>query len=459
MGKRLFSILLLTLVAGLTGNAQIRVSRVDVNKWIRDNFSGQGVVIGNVKFHGNVLSMGAFTSSGNVLELQKGLVLSTGSAFSVAGLNNKYNQTHAFGDAERDQDLNKLVKPNLYDVSMIEFDFVPVQNSLQFNYQFGSEEYPEYVGSTYNDVFAFFVSDDSTTRNIALLPGKNEPVSINTVNHKANQELFIDNNVFSSAVTKRQAPLVQERTRRGLFSSIWQGIKRIFSSRPEEDSESGHIRTDPALVKKAKPGLYRFLQFDGITKKLVAQTYVVPYKKYHFKIIVADVADNIYDSGVFVQDKSFTAKRDTSQPNFIDYPDLSRLIDAKQILAGKKLEDLLPDTVYMDNAKIYFEFDKYDIPPSEISKLKGIAAIYDRIKNNYTMRVAGHTDSIGNLEYNMDLSRKRNQSVIDAFQKLRTIDIPIEITEDAFLKPEAKNDTDEGRMKNRRVEIFFVKTD
>ena len=119
----------------------------------------------------------------------------------------------------------------------------------------------------------------------------------------------------------------------------------------------------------------------------------------------------------------------------------------------------MPDTVYMDNAKIYFEFDKYDIPPSEISKLKGIAAIYDRIKNNYTMRVAGHTDSIGNLGYNMELSRKRNQSVIDAFQKLRTIDIPIEITEDAFLKPEAKNDTDEGRMKNRRVEIFFVKTD
>ena len=208
-----------------------------------------------------------------------------------------------------------------------------------------------------------------------------------------------------------------------------------------------------------KPGLYRFLQFDGITKKLVAQTYVVPYKKYHLKIIVADVADNIYDSGVFLEDKSFTAKRDTSQPNFVDYPDLSRLIDPKQIIAGKKLEDLLPDTVYMDNAKIYFEFDNHEIAPSEMSKLKGIAGIFDRVKDKYTMRVAGHTDSIGNLEYNMDLSRKRNQAVIDALQKIRAIDIPIEITEDAFLKPVAKNDTDEGRMKNRRVEIFFVKTD
>ena len=459
MSLRFCSALLLALLTGLNSPAQIRVSRVDINKWVRENFTGQGVVIGNIKVHGNILSMAAFSSSANVLDLQKGLMLSTGSAFSVAGLNNKYNQTSAFGDAERDPDLNKFVKPNLYDVSMIEFDFVPMRNSLQFNYQFGSEEYPEYVGSTYNDVFAFFVSDDSTTNNIALIPGKNIPVSINTVNHKTNQGFFIDNNVFSSAATKRQAPLVEERKGRGFFSSIWHGIKSIFSSVPEEDSESGYIRTDPTLVKKMKPGLYRFLQFDGITKKLVAQTYVVPYKKYHLKIIVADVADNIYDSGVFLEDKSFTAKRDTSQPNFVDYPDLSRLIDPKQIIAGKKLEDLLPDTVYMDNAKIYFEFDNHEIAPSEMSKLKGIAGIFDRVKDKYTMRVAGHTDSIGNLEYNMDLSRKRNQAVIDALQKIRAIDIPIEITEDAFLKPVAKNDTDEGRMKNRRVEIFFVKTD
>jgi outer membrane protein OmpA-like peptidoglycan-associated protein len=75
------------------------------------------------------------------------------------------------------------------------------------------------------------------------------------------------------------------------------------------------------------------------------------------------------------------------------------------------------------------------------------------------MRVAGHTDSIGNLKYNMSLSRKRNQAVVTYLQQIRNIEIPIEITEDAFLKPAANNNTDAGRTKNRRVEIFFVKRD
>lgn len=456
MRFRLYGIFILGVFSTLLSTAQIRVSRVDVNKWVKDNFSGQGVVIGNIKVHGNPVSMAAFSNS-NVLELQKGLVLSTGSAFNVAGQNNKYNQTYAFGDAEKDPDLQKLVQPNLYDVSYIEFDFVPLGNSIQFNYQFGSEEYPEYVGSNYNDVFAFYVSDDSTKSNIAFIPGENTPVSINTVNHKTSANFFIDNNVFSSAVTKRQAPIVQEKVYRSFFPAIWHGIKSFFSGGVDEEDEPGYIRTDPELVKKVKPQLYRFLQFDGITKKLEAQTYVVPYKKYHLKIVIADVADNIYDSGVFVEDKSFTSKRDTLQPNFIDYPDLGKLIDPKQLLSGKKLEDLLPDTVYMDDANIYFDFDKAEISPSEMRKIKGIAATYDRVKNKYTMRVAGHTDSIGNLEYNMELSRKRNQAVMSALQELRTIDTPIEITEDAFLRPAATNETDEGRMKNRRVEIFFVK--
>jgi outer membrane protein OmpA-like peptidoglycan-associated protein len=460
MHLRLCLILILFLFSGQSMFSQIRISRVDVTKWVRDNFAGQGVVIGNIKFHGNQLSMGSFSSSGNVLELQKGFVLSTGSAFTAAGLNNKYNQTYSFGDAERDADLQKFVKPNLYDVSYIEFDFVPMGNSLQFNYQFGSEEYPEYVGSTYNDVFAFFVSDDSTKANIALIPGKELPVSINTVNHQTNAEFFIDNNVFSSAVTKRQAPASKTKIeKRSFFGSIWRGIKKFFTADEEDVAEQGAIRTDPALVKKVKPALYRNLQFDGITKKLAAQKYVVPYKKYHLKIIIADVADNIYDSGVFVEDKSLTANRDTSQENFVDYPDLSKIIDPKQLLTGKKLEDLLPDTVYMAEANIYFDFDKSDISASEMKKLDGIVALFDRVKEKYTMRVAGHTDSIGNLQYNMALSRKRNQAVMSALQKLRPIDISIEITEDAFLKPAAKNDTDEGRMRNRRVEIFFVKND
>jgi len=77
-------------------------------------------------------------------------------------------------------------------------------------------------------------------------------------------------------------------------------------------------------------------------KKLVAQSYVTPYKKYHLKIVIADVADNIYDSGVFIEDRSLTSKKDVQQPGFVDYPDLSKVIDPNLILQGKTLEEILP---------------------------------------------------------------------------------------------------------------------
>src|SRR5687767_12359845 len=72
----LYGVLILGLFTGLNSTAQIRVSRVDINKWIKENFAGQSVVVGNIKFHGNLISIGAFSNSNNVLELQKGLVLS-----------------------------------------------------------------------------------------------------------------------------------------------------------------------------------------------------------------------------------------------------------------------------------------------------------------------------------------------------------------------------------------------
>lgn len=449
---RRFFLLLSCLLYSVCGFSQIRVSRIDIKKWVQQNFASQGVIIGNVEFRGKPLAAGTFTANNNVLQLKKGLVISTGLADNIANINNRYNQSYPFGDKEQDSDLQKLVTQSLYDVTSIEFDFVPLANSLQFNYQFGSEEYPEYVGSTYNDVFAFFVSDDSTTKNIALVPGKNIPVSVNTINASVSKEFFLENNVFSNASIRREAPVEEVPEQRGFLSFF----KRLFSSPVNEEPGDS---VDPALLKKVNPLMYRFLQFDGITRKLVAQTYVVPYKKYRLKIILADVADNIYDSGVFIEDRSLSVTRDTLQPGFIDYPDLGKLVDPKQILSEKKLEDLLPDTVHMEDANIYFAFDRDDISAAELRKLVGVAATYNRVKNKYTMCVVGHTDSIGNLQYNMTLSRKRNQAVMNALQKLELIDVPIEITEDAYLKPASSNETDQGRMMNRRVEIFFVKRD
>ncbi len=68
--------------------------------------------------------------------------------------------------------------------------------------------------------------------------------------------------------------------------------------------------------------------------------------------------------------------------------------------------------------------------------------------------VAGHTDNVGTFEFNMDLSQRRAASVVDALATRFDIDktrlMPVGVS---FASPVASNKTEEGRAKNRRVEL------
>ena len=66
------------------------------------------------------------------------------------------------------------------DACVLEFEFScdTEPEGFSFKYVFGSEEYNEYVDTTFNDVFGFFLDGE----NIALIPGTPTPVSINNVN-------------------------------------------------------------------------------------------------------------------------------------------------------------------------------------------------------------------------------------------------------------------------------------
>ena len=499
--KRCLYVLLTALLSINISFAQIRLSSINVDDWVKKNFSGQGVVIGNVRHTGYPLSTLSYTSTGNVLQVQKGLILSTGNSFNVAGFNNSHNQSSTFGDIgspQKDPDLSAIIKENLYDICSIEFDFVPLDNSIQFNYQFGSDEYPEYVGTAYNDIFAFIVSDENSAKNIALVPGTTVPVSINTINFKTNAEHFIDNNPFTQVLIKRQQP-IKSTYHRTFPGRVWQGIKIFFTASDIEEGDRLVIQPDPNLLKTIDANLYRNLRYDGITKKLVAQAYVVPYKKYHLKIVIADASDNIYDSGVFIEDRSLTSKKDVLQPSFTDYPDLSKVIDPNLILQGKTLEEILPDQFKktpekiveqvrvttaqpkkapsqpkktavqlvkdvpqaekeeIQNAVIYFDFDQSDISVPEMTKLKEVIRRYEQIRKRYTFRISGHTDSIGSLKYNMDLSKRRNQAVVDSINYILSEKIKVGSVNKAFTEPVADNSTDSGRQSNRRVEIVFIK--
>jgi OOP family OmpA-OmpF porin len=111
-------------------------------------------------------------------------------------------------------------------------------------------------------------------------------------------------------------------------------------------------------------------------------------------------------------------------------------------------------TVVLRN--IYFDFDKTTLKQQSFSELNKVA---DFLKQNKTVEVeiAGHTDSKGSDDYNMNLSQGRSQSVVDYLIN-QGID-SFRLTAKGYGETWAidSNETDIGRANNRRVEFTVLK--
>ena len=107
------------------------------------------------------------------------MILSTGLASNILGPNNSSGLTANLG-TDGDADLSALAGgDDTNDANVLSFNFTVAPNvgGLTFSYVFASEEYNSFVGSSFNDVFGFFVDG----QNVALLPDGNI-VSINNIN-------------------------------------------------------------------------------------------------------------------------------------------------------------------------------------------------------------------------------------------------------------------------------------
>lgn len=102
---------------------------------------------------------------------------------------------------------------------------------------------------------------------------------------------------------------------------------------------------------------------------------------------------------------------------------------------------------------IQFDFDKADIKPESAPQLAEMAKF---LKENAQLRafVVGHTDSKGALDYNVNLSNRRADAVVKALTSQHGIDAK-RLTPRGLgpLSPVASNRTDDGKAKNRRVEL------
>lgn len=255
-----------------------------------------GLTISNVSFTGDN-SAGAQFMGGvsEGLNVESGVILSSGNVADAAGPNDSENITTSF-NLPGDPDLDGLIPGfETFDATVLEFDFVGAGGTISFQYVFGSEEYNEFVGSSFNDVFGFFLDG----QNIALIPGTSTPVSINNVNAQQNSQYYNNNS--------------------------------------------------PADLGTPTPFL---TQADGFTVLLTATADITP-GTHHIKLAVADAGDTALDSWVFLAGESFISgdvdmeitKSDSPDPVIVDNPLTYSLLvtnHGPDPASGIVVQDMLP---------------------------------------------------------------------------------------------------------------------
>ncbi|MBP6429451.1 MAG: choice-of-anchor L domain-containing protein [Bacteroidales bacterium] len=289
--KRLLSILalLIPLLAQSQVNCTSR-SGQNVQTILENYFIGGGVEISNVRFNGQLVAnsnqFGTFTNSdtsGMNVKLSSGIVIVTGDVQDAA---QGASAIHSSNSIPLNNDdvvgspkavplrllLNQLGFPQaMFDIGELTFDFVPQGNEISFKYVFASDEYPQYVNSTFNDAFGFFVTGPFASDgispitvpgylpisnyNIAIIPGTDpeQPVTINTVNS--------GNPIGTSS---SNSPL--------------------------------HIQLTGGSINKMQ-GYTIALE----TKRII----VAPCYKYSISIAICDVSDGSYNSAVYLGANSF----------------------------------------------------------------------------------------------------------------------------------------------------------
>ena len=102
---------------------------------------------------------------------------------------------------------------------------------------------------------------------------------------------------------------------------------------------------------------------------------------------------------------------------------------------------------------IYFDTGKADVKPESDATLKEIAKLLQD-HADLKLYVVGHTDNQGAFDMNMDLSRRRGDAVVKVLtDKYSVAPARLRSAGDGPTSPVASNDTEDGRSKNRRVEL------
>lgn len=114
--------------------------------------------------------------------------------------------------------------------------------------------------------------------------------------------------------------------------------------------------------------------------------------------------------------------------------------------------NLLIDKTKLEN--ILFATNKWEIPAYHQKELSAVASLL-RTNNTWIIKVSGHTDSIGGADFNMTLSKNRAGSVKRYLVSQGVSSGRIYVEYFGLTRPVSPNNTEEGRLQNRRVELHI----
>ncbi len=199
------------------------------------------VSVSNVVFTGELEQVGWFSDGASSIGLDSGIIFSTGKAKDAEGPNS-YTNTGTEFHTSGDPDLDALISKNSFDAVSLAFDFyVPSgigSYSLSFDLVFGSDEYEEYYQQGYLDSMALFIDGN----NIAYVPGTTDIIGVGGISPDKNSSYYKSNTT------------------------------KIFD-----------------------------VEYDGFTTVLGISSGQLSSGLHTFKLVLADVADRMVDSGVFIK--------------------------------------------------------------------------------------------------------------------------------------------------------------
>ena len=308
---------------------------------------GPEVIYSNVTFSGSSNQIGTFLNSNTgVMGLGAGVILGTGDVLNAIGPNNASSASLGGGNSgASDPDLDAMDGLVHNDAAILEFDFVATGTTMNFQYVFASEEYPEYTGAggcgNVSDVFGFFLSGpgiagtfSNNAINVALIPGSNQFVSIANLNAGCDG-LAVPGDEFCNYC--------------------------------EYYINNGDGFTDPFMSDPA------YLQYDGYTSVLTASYNGLQCgQTYHIKLALADVSDTAFDSAVFLKSSGFGVSNDFIEPSLSNINQNGSLTAAEGCLDATFFFNV-PSCEFSNNT-LYFSYSgtaqngiDYELLPSELA--------------------------------------------------------------------------------------------